>query len=751
MENTLKSPGTAPETIETIFPVSGMTCAACASSVESMLQSQAGVEKAQVNYAGQTAAVKYHPAQVSPQQLQKVVKSIGYELLIQPSEADAEALEAKRLQEYQTLKFRTFGALLLALPVAILGMAYHHPEPWMKWTEMLLSAPVVFGFGWPFFKRAFAQARHFRANMDTLVAVSTGVAFIFSAFNTVYPQYFESRGLEAQIYFEAAAVIIGFILLGKLLEERAKSRTSAALKKLIGLQPKMVKVIRNGVETELKTEEVQVGDLLSIRPGEKIPVDGQVEEGESYLDESMLTGEPLPVQKNAGTFVFAGTINQKGNLKITARKVGAATLLAQIIKSVQHAQNSKPPVQQLTDKIAGIFVPVVLAIAALTFVIWLLLDGQNALSHGLLAFVTVLIIACPCALGLATPTAIMVGIGKGAEHGILIKDAESLENARKMDTLILDKTGTITKGKPELTNLQWKTGLPDIADLKQVLYALEMASEHPLATAIVNKLKTESLQPVPLTQFESITGRGVKATFNGNHYLAGNRKLLNENLILPDPELEALAQAWEKEAKTVMYFTRNVNLVAVMAVSDSLKETSVQAIGDLKKLGLEIYMLTGDNEATAQEVARQAGITNYRAGFLPADKGKFVQELQKKGKIVGMVGDGINDSEALALADVSIAMAKGTDVAMEVAQITLMHSDLEHIKQAIKLSQATVKTIRQNLFWAFIYNVIGIPLAAGVLYPAYGFLLNPMVAGAAMALSSVSVVTNSLRLKTTRL
>ncbi len=745
METLLKTEPT--EIIETTFPVSGMTCAACAGSVESMLQSQDGVEKAQVNYASQTASVKYNASKVNPKDLQKIVKSIGYDLLIQPSEADSEALEKQREKNYRQLKFRTIGALVLGIPVAVLGMMYHHPSPFIKWTELLLSAPVVFGFGWPFFKRAFAQARHGRANMDTLVAVSTGIAFLFSAFNTIYPQYFESRNLEAQIYFEAAAVIIGFILLGKLLEEKAKSRTSATLKKLIGLQPKTVKVLRNNQETEIRIEEVVTGDLISIRPGEKIPVDGSVVSGESFLDESMLTGEPLPVSKSEGNPVFAGTINQKGALQVEARKVGAATLLAQIITSVQKAQNSKPPVQELADKIAGIFVPVVMLIAALAFAAWMIFGGQNALSHGLLAFVTVLIIACPCALGLATPTAIMVGIGKAAENGILIKDAESLENAHKMNALVLDKTGTITNGKPELTNMEWKAGPEEQVVLKQILFSLETASEHPLATAVVNRLKSENLNLVPLKDFQSITGRGVKATYNEKHYLVGNLKFLNENLILPDPELNALAQSWEKEAKTVLFFTENVKLVAIMAVSDTLKETSVSAIEALKNLGLEIYMLTGDNEATAQAVAAQAGITHFRAGFMPSDKGKFVQELQKQGKIVGMVGDGINDSEALALADVSIAMAKGTDIAMEVAQVTLMHSDLMHILKTIKLSRATGKTIRQNLFWAFIYNLIGIPLAAGVLYPAFGFLLNPMIAGAAMALSSVSVVTNSLRLK----
>jgi Cu2+-exporting ATPase len=736
---------------EQTFPVTGMTCASCAASVESMLKSQPGVQNAQVNYAGQNVTVIFDPAKISPAKLRETVKSIGYDLLIRPSESDLSALEASQEKAYQTLKKRTIGALLLATPVAVLGMLYHHPAPWLKWLELVLAAPVVFGFGWPFFQRAFAQAKHGRANMDTLVAVSTGIAFLFSAFNTVYPAFFESRGLQAQVYFEAAAVIIGFILLGKLLEERARSRTSVALKKLMQLQPKTVKVLRNGTETEVKTEEVIVGDIVIIRPGEKIPVDGTVLKGESYLDESMLTGESMPVAKNTGSAVFAGTINQQGSLQMEARKVGATTLLAQIIRSVQAAQNSKPPVQQLTDKIAGIFVPVVILIALLSFGIWLFLGGETAFSHAIQAFVSVLIIACPCALGLATPTAIMVAVGKGAENGILIKDAESLENAWKLDALVFDKTGTITKGQPEVTDMVWFPDLENIAELKQVLYSLESASEHPLATAVVKKIQPEIIQSLPLEKFESITGRGVKAIVNGKTYLLGNRKFLNESLILVNPGMEKQAQAWEAEAKTVLFFAENVKAVGVIAVTDAIKETSVVALQKLKQAGIELYMLTGDNETTAKAVAAQAGIVNYKAGLMPTDKGKFVKELQQQGKRVGMVGDGINDSEALALADVSIAMGKGTDIAMEVAQLTLIQSDLNHIPQALNLSRKTVRTIRQNLFWAFIYNIIGIPIAAGILYPGFGFLLNPMVAGAAMALSSVSVVSNSLRLKAAKL
>ena len=476
-----------------------------------------------------------------------------------------------------------------------------------------------------------------------------------------------------------------------------------------------------------------------------------VQSGESYVDESMLTGEPLPVVKNAGSQVFAGTINQKGKPPGEAIKIGNATFLAQIIQAVQKAQNSKPSVQQLADKIAGIFVPVVMLIALISFGVWLLFGGEMAFSHGLQAFVTVLIIACPCALGLATPTAIMVGIGKGAENGILIKDAESLEVAWRIDALVLDKTGTLTTGKPEVTNSSWRPGLPDEVELKRVLLALETASEHPLATAVRQYFRNEGLLPATITEFQSITGRGVKGKFNQKQYLFGNRKFLNENLILLHPQLEGMAKSWEAEAKTVLFFAENVQTVAVFAVADALKESSAAAIQKLQKQGIEVYMLTGDNETTAKAVAAQAGITNYKAGLMPSEKGKFVKELQQNGKLVAMAGDGINDSEALALADVSIAMGHGTDIAMDVAQLTLIHSDLNQIPQALRLSRKTVATIRQNLFWAFFYNVIGIPVAAGILYPYFGFLLNPMLAGAAMALSSVSVVSNSLRLKAVKL
>ncbi|GAB2529444.1 heavy metal translocating P-type ATPase [Rufibacter soli] len=735
--------------IKDTFPVEGMTCAACAGSVESMLQAQPGVQSAAVNFAGKTVLVEYAPG-TDLNKLQQALQSVGYDMLIQKEEATPEAKEAREQEAYAAIKHKTIWAVALSIPVAIIGM-FFHKMPYGNWIMLALTIPVVFWFGRNFFVNAVKQARHGKANMDTLVALSTGIAFLFSVFNTVYPGFFLSRGLEPHVYFEAATVIIAFILLGKLLEERAKSRTSGAIKKLMGLQPKSVKALRNGQEMELPIEQVLVGDVLLIRPGEKIPVDGRVLSGSSYLDESMISGEPIPVQKSANDQVFTGTINQKGSLQISAEKVGSETLLAQIIKLVQEAQGSKAPVQKLTDKIAGIFVPIVIVIALLSFAGWYFLDGDNNVTHGLLALITVLIIACPCALGLATPTAIMVGVGRGAEQGILIKDAESLELAHKLTAVVLDKTGTITKGKPEVTELQWTVPQTAQGELATVLLALENQSEHPLAEAVSKYLKEQGVQPAALEHFESITGRGVQAQYLGHTFWLGNEKLMQENNLQFGADLEKTAQKLKAQAQTVVFAGTQGQVVALIAIADAIKDTSAQAIKDLQNLGLQVYMLTGDNAQTAAAVAQQVGLQHYKAEVMPQDKGDFVQELQRQGHVVGMVGDGINDSQALALADVGIAMGRGTDIAMDVAKITLMHSDLRAIPKAIKLSKATVRTIHQNLFWAFIYNVIGIPVAAGLLYPIWGFLLDPMIAGAAMALSSVSVVTNSLRLRTLKL
>ncbi len=520
----------------------------------------------------------------------------------------------------------------------------------------------------------------------------------------------------------------------------------------MGLQPKTVRVIVDDEEVEMAIAAVQQGYKLVVRPGEKIPVDGVVSEGSSFVDESMITGEPVAVEKVKGEKVFTGTVNQKGSFRFVAEKVGGDTLLAQIIKMVQDAQGSKAPVQKLVDKIAGIFVPIVIVISIITFTIWMLIGGENAFTHALLTSVTVLVIACPCALGLATPTAIMVGVGKGAENNILIKDAESLELGYKVNAVILDKTGTITEGRPVVTNLHWVSSSTENKSWSSVLLGIESQSEHPLADAVVTRLKEEGVKPASMQQFESVTGMGVQATAqDGTVYFVGNRKLLKQQNVRIDKTLEKKATSLQQEAKTVVFFSNADSVLAVLAIADKIKETSRKAIQTLQSRDIDVYMLTGDNEQTAASVAAQVGLKHFRAEVLPADKADFVKALQSQGKIVAMVGDGINDSQALAQADVSIAMGKGSDIAMDVAKMTLITSDLMSVPKALKLSGKTVMGIRQNLFWAFIYNLIGIPLAAGVLYPVNGFLLDPMIAGAAMALSSVSVVTNSLRLKTAKI
>jgi len=731
------------------FPVTGMTCAGCAASVESMLKSTKGVIDAGVNFATQTAWTEYNEKETNPAEFQKALRSIGYDIIIDEEDPVAKQEEIK-LKNYQQIKQRTIWASILSIPVVFIGMFFMN-MPYAAWISLVLTAPVLFWFGRSFFINAWKQAKHGKANMDTLVSVSTGIAFLFSAFNTIYPEFWHNRGLHAHVYFEAASVIITFISLGKLLEERAKSNTSSAIKKLMGLQPKTVWILVNGNEQEIPTASVTHGNIIILRPGEKVPVDGVVTSGSSYIDESMITGEPIPVLKQTNDKVFAGTVNQKGSLQFKAEKVGSETLLAQIIKMVQEAQGSKAPVQKLVDKIAGIFVPVVLVIALLTFITWMLLGGESAFTHALLTSVTVLVIACPCALGLATPTAIMVGIGKGAENNILIKDAESLELAHKVNTVILDKTGTITEGKPEVNQIEWLEYPATKQEEKSILYSLEVQSEHPLAEAVVKKLKEENISSTKLETFESITARGVKGKVNGKTYFVGNRSLIEENRIRITNEAAAKARSLQEEANTVIYFADNENVLAIISISDKVKASSKPAIQALARMNIEVIMLTGDNNQTAAAIAKQVGLTEYKAEVLPSEKADFIKNLQSKGKVVAMVGDGINDSHALAQADVSIAMGKGSDIAIDVAKMTLITSDLQSIPKAFKLSKKTVATIHQNLFWAFIYNLIGIPVAAGVLYAFNGFLLNPMIAGAAMALSSVSVVTNSLRLKAAKL
>ena len=727
------------------FQILAMSCAVCTLKVETTLGAQEGVYEAKVNFAGSTVLVDYDPQVITPVELQKAVESAGYELVVENTE-DTDQADRLQREEFLALKRKTIGAIVLAIPVFVIGMFFMH-MPYGNWIMLAFTIPVMAFFGRDFFVHAYMQLKHGRANMDTLVAVSTGVAFLFSLFNTIWPEYWTSRGLEAHVYYEAAAVIIALILLGRLLEAKAKFSTSTAIKKLMGLQPKTVtKILADGSEEEVPIREVAVGDVLVVKPGEKIPVDGEVTEGSSFVDESMITGESIPVEKVKGQPVYAGTINEKGSFRFRADKVGGETVLANIIRMVQEAQGSKAPVQKLVDRIAGIFVPVVMGIAVITFIVWMLIGGDLAFTHALLTSITVLVIACPCALGLATPTAIMVGIGKGAEHNILIKDAESLELMYRVNAIVLDKTGTITEGKPVMTDIHWTPG-SEAEPHPSTLLEIERRSEHPLADAVVQKFKEKVVNEISVSDFENQTGKGVTAKVGDKVYLVGNRALLEVSHVILDDDNEKLAVRWEGDGKTVVFFAGEGRVLALVAIADKIKESSRQAVTTLHEKGIDVYMLTGDNALTARAVADQVGIRHFKAEVMPGEKANFVEALQHEGKVVAMVGDGINDSQALAQADVSIAMGKGSDIAMDVAKVTLITSDLNVIPRAIALSHQTVRAIRQNLFWAFIYNIIGIPLAAGVLYGINGFLLNPMIAAAAMAFSSVSVVTNSLRIK----
>jgi Cu2+-exporting ATPase len=723
------------KTVKKTFPVLQMGCAACAARIEKTIQKQAGIVNASVNFATATATVEYQLAIISPQDMRNAVQDAGYDLLVGDDDDE---------EDHSSGVNNILWAAALSLPVLVTGM-FFMDMPYANEFMWLLSTPVIFLWGRKFFINAWKQAKHHAVNMDTLVALSTGAAYLFSVFNTLFPGFWTKRGVHPHIYFEAAAVIITFILLGRFLEEKAKAGTSSAIKKLIGLQPKTVTVVnREGdkvAHSQIPVEKITAGAIILAHPGEKIAADGIVVEGSSYVDESMLSGEPAPVAKQHGDKVFAGAINQKGSFMYEAVKTGENTLLAQIISMVQDAQGSKAPVQKLVDRIVGIFVPAVTGIAVFSFVIWLIFGGDEGFTNGLLALVTTLIIACPCALGLATPTAIMVGIGKGAEKGILVKDAESIETAKKINAIVLDKTGTLTEGRPAVTDIFW---LNDDDSKKNVFHSLERQSEHPLAEAITDYF--DGLSPVPVDDFESLTGEGVKGVIDGQLYYAGNHNLLLKNNISVDERLVEEADKLNQQSKTTVWFAGERNVIALIAIADKVKETSKTAVRQFQSANIEVYMLTGDNEATASAIAASLGIVNYKSGMLPQEKAVFVKQLQSEGKVVAMAGDGINDSAALAQADLSIAMGKGSDIAIDVANMTIISSDLTKITEAINLSVRTVRTIRQNLFWAFIYNFIGIPVAAGILYPLNGFLLNPMIAGIAMALSSVSVVGNSLRM-----
>ena len=731
------------ETETKVLPVLEMSCAVCAGNVESTVQALSGVEKASVNFAAGTLTVTYNPSVITLEVMQAAVQAAGYDLIVEAEDPVAMQEEKARMH-YKILRRNTIGAWTLSIPLALLGMVFMH-VPLGNWIMMVLALAIMIFFGRSFYVNGVRHALKGKANMDTLVALSTSIAFLFSLFNTLCPGFWLGKGLEPHVYYEASGVIIAFVLLGKLMEERAKNSTSSAIKGLMGLQPKTARLVTDGREEEVPISNLQVGNVVSVRPGEKIPVDGTLLQGSSSVDESMLSGEPIPVEKNAGDRVLAGTINQKGAFTMEATSVGGTTVLAQIVQMVQSAQGSKAPVQRIVDKISGIFVPVVVLLSFLTFVCWLVIGGESYFSYALLSAVSVLVIACPCALGLATPTALMVGMGKGAEQHILIKDAFALENLCKVDTVVLDNTGTLTEGVPVVTDSYWISD--DNIRYLDVLYTAEQKSEHPLASAILCWLEESGAKVCEAENFESLTGRGVRIQVEGVTYWVGSQGLLDIfQAGIPEKVRKQIGQ-WQEDGQSVVFYGQETRLLAVLAISDRIKPTSAEAVKELKKQGIEVHLLTGDGVRTAERVAATLDIGYYKAEVMPNDKEEYIISLQQQGKKVAMVGDGINDSQALARADVSIAMGKGTDIAMDVAMVTLITSDLLLLPGAIRLSKQTVRLIYQNLFWAFIYNVIGIPLAAGVLFPINGLLLNPMLASAAMAFSSVSVVLNSLRLK----
>jgi Cu2+-exporting ATPase len=712
--------------------------------VEKRLGTLSGVRSAAVNFADKSVMVEFEEESVTPQKLKQSLQEIGFDMIIVEGDAARDQQQQEAEIHYKKLKRNTILAWTFSLPIMVISMFFMHHH-YLNIPMMLLTIPVLFIFGKDFFINGWKSVVKGSANMDTLVAMSTSIAFIFSLFNTFFPKFWMERGVEPMVYYEAATMIIAFVLLGKLLEERAKGSTTSSIKKLMGLQPKEATVIRNTEPVVVSISALVEGDIISVKPGEKIPVDGVVKEGNSFVDESMISGEPIAVEKREGDKVLAGTINQRGTFLFTATKVGGDTLLAQIIKMVKEAQGSKAPVQRIADKIAAVFVPVVIGISLLTLILWLVIGGSGVFAKAILSAVSVLVIACPCALGLATPTALMVGIGRGAQEHILIKDATALEQMRRVNAVVLDKTGTLTEGEAVVTDWIWLTD--EQKNLyRDIIFSIEERSEHPLASAIVNHLSGEkegtedSVQRLQIEGFESITGSGVKAIYNGESYFIGNKEISKGNI---GGEIVAKLS---QQGKSIVVFYRDNEPKVVIALWDKIKESSLESVSKLKKLGIEVHMLTGDNTKNASVVSQALGIKHFKASALPQDKEEYIKDLQSKGMVVAMVGDGINDSQALSRADVSIAMGKGTDIAMDVAMMTLITSDIALLPKAFELSRRTVRLIRQNLFWAFIYNLIGIPIAAGVLYPFTGTLLNPMIAAAAMAFSSVSVVLNSLRL-----
>ena len=717
------------------LPVLEMSCVVCAGNVERTVSGLDGVVSASVNFAANNITVDYDPKKISLQDMKAAVQAAGYDLVIDT--ADSARQEAER-NAYIALRNKLVVAWVLAVPVMALSM--WGKAIWTEWAAAVMATVLLAYSGMEFYTKAWKMAKAKSANMDTLVAMSTAVAWLFSMFLLIFPDFSESHGMGHYVYFDSATMIVAFVLTGRLLEERAKNSTTSAIRSLMDLQPPMAWLVGDdGTEKEVPTSQIQPGNTIRIRPGGRVPVDGIVVDGNSFVDESMLTGESVQVEKVQGCNVFAGTINGNGTMAVEATKNSDNTVLAQIVAMVREAQGSKAPVQRIADVISKYFTFVVISLAIITLVTWIAIGGNACLSHAIVCAVSVLVIACPCALGLATPTAITVGIGKAAENHILIKDASALEKACKVSAVVLDKTGTVTEGKPAVTGLEISSDTT--AGQLGILLSAEKQSEHPLAADIVSYLEKEGIAPAVLDSFKSVAGKGLEMKANGCSYWAGNSRMAKENGTVPESETNG----------TTVYFGADSNLLATVTLIDRTKPTAHDAISRMKDMGLKVVMLTGDNETSADIAAKEAGIEEYVASVLPDDKDKYVQKLQADGHKVAMVGDGINDSQALARADVSIAMGSGTDIAMETAMMTFTTSDLRLIPESLRLSKRTMRIVKQNLFWAFIYNVIGIPVAAGALFPAFGITLDPMWASAAMALSSVTVVTNSLRLKFLRL